>query len=202
MDRIAILGGSFNPPCNHHLRIGYAVSDFFDRVLVIPCGPRPWTEKQSVNKILPIHRGNMARLAFEKIPKVQVELFDLERSVFTRTHLLEEMYKSSGEIWHVVGADLVQGGQTGQSKIQAVWYLGQEMWYNLNFVVIERAGYPICKDDLPPHCKVFEISNGKKCSSSYVRELRAAGKPFENFVPNKIAEYIKIHNLYQEGGKE
>lgn len=201
MKKIALFGGSFNPPCIHHTRIGLEVSNFFDQVLVIPCGPRPRTEKQSVNLIDSIHREKMVRLAFEKMPKVQIELFDLTRPLFTRTHLLEEMYKSFGEVWHVVGADLIQGGQTGQSKIQSVWYLGQELWYNLNFVVIKRDGYPLCKDDLPPHSKIFEISNGRNCSSSHVRELVAAGKPFEQFVTPEIADYIKTHNLYREGGK-
>jgi len=195
--RVAIFGGSFNPPCKHHLTIANELTKFFDKVLVIPCGARPAKDKQSVNMTAAIHRGNMTQLVFKKIPKVEVALFDLLLPEFTPAYLLQERYKYFGEIWHVVGADLIQDGKEGQSKIHS-WKRGQEIWASLNFAVVKRDGYQISEDDLPPQSKVFEIADGENYSSSYVRGLVEAGKPFDEFVAPEIAEYIKSHNLYQK----
>lgn len=72
--KIALFGGSFNPPHLTHRKIVEILAYLFDGVKVIPCGPRP--EKLTTNDIAPIHRAVMADLTFSDIaPNVDVELF-------------------------------------------------------------------------------------------------------------------------------
>lgn len=99
--RIAIFGGSFDPPGLHHYEIAKALSEEFDKVIIVPCGPRP--DKVSTNDVEAIHRATMVDLTFRNLKNVEVELFDLENATFTRTHHLEEKFSQEGELWHVIG---------------------------------------------------------------------------------------------------
>ena len=75
--KIAVYGGSFNPPGLHHRHIVQELCRHFDSVLVVPCGPRP--EKPSNDSIPPVYRAAMADVIFSGLPQVEVDLFDLER---------------------------------------------------------------------------------------------------------------------------
>ena len=109
----------------------------FDRVIVVPCGPRP--DKPS--DVDPVYRAAMADLAFRGIDGVEVDLFDLEQATFTRTHELNRLYADRGEVWHVVGSDLIAGGRSGGSSIHRNWQHGRELWGELNFAVVSRPGH-------------------------------------------------------------
>src|SRR5205085_2835459 len=106
----------------------------FELVLVIPCGPRP--DRPTTNAIEPVHRATMADIAFRGMPRVEVDLFDLERPIFTRNHELEERYRERGELWHVVPAEFVRGGARGDSLIHRQWMHGPELWDKLRFAVV------------------------------------------------------------------
>ena len=113
-ERIALFGGSFNPPGLHHCVIAEALSASFDRVIVVPCGPR--SDKSATNLLPPVYRAAMADMAFGDMAKVEVDLFDLEQERFTRSHELDVRYRERGEVWHVVGVDLIKGGASGTSS--------------------------------------------------------------------------------------
>ncbi|MEK7567085.1 MAG: NAD(+)/NADH kinase [Patescibacteria group bacterium] len=193
MKKIAIYGGSLNPPRPTHRTIAELMAREFDEVIIVPCGPRP--DKPTVNDIDPFHRAVMADMAFANLPKVRVELFDLENGTFTRTHKLDEIFKGRGEVWHVVGTDLVNGGNKGQSFIQREWENGAEVWQNLNFAIVRRHGAKVADHDLPPNRKIFRTSFTG--SSSEVRERVFAHKPIEGLVDRKIEDYIQRYGLYR-----
>src|SRR5512133_3924692 len=108
---IAVFGGSFNPPGMHHRRIAERLAREFDEVVVVPCGPRP--DKPITDDVPPTHRAAMVDLGFRGLERVRVELFDLETSTFTRTYQLEERFQASGDVYHVVGTDLLGGASEG-----------------------------------------------------------------------------------------
>src|SRR3982751_986338 len=114
---IAVYGGTFNPPGLHHRRIVQELRRHFDHVVVVPCGPRP----DKPCDVEPVFRAAMADLAFRGIDGVEVDLFDLEQATFTRTHELDRRYAHRGELWHVVGSDLITGGAWGDSFIHRSW---------------------------------------------------------------------------------
>ena len=82
----------------------------------------------------------MVDMTFRGLDKVRVELFDLERSTFTLTGELDEIFKREGEVWHIVETDLIEGGSAGESFIQRGWNRGAELWRELNFAVAVREG--------------------------------------------------------------
>jgi len=191
-NRIAIFGGSFDPPGVHHRAIAKALVKEFDKVVVVPCGPRP--DKKSANNIDPTHRASMCDMAFRGNLNIEVDLFDLEQATFTRTHNLEIRYESRGEIYHVVGSDLVIGGRDGKSQIQRQWKHGKKIWKDLNFAVVLRDGYDLNPDDLPPHSVV--ISPKYPGSSSEIRERVFKNLLIDGLVTPEIKAYIERYSLY------
>ena len=185
--KIALFGGSFNPPGIHHRKIVENLITDFDEVIIVPCGPRP--DKLTTNDIEPIHRAVMCDMTFRNLPKVRVELFDLENGTFTRTHELEHMFTSEGEIHHIIGTDLSSGGADKQSLIHRAWQHGEFLWNNSNFVVVWRDdGTPINEASYPPHSKL--VNFGINGQSSEIREKIFCREPFEDYVVEEVQKYI------------
>ncbi len=145
--RIAVFGGSFNPPGRHHRLIAESLAKDFDKVLIVPCGPRP--DKATTQDIDLVYRAALVDLAFRDLPKVEIDSSDLEYAIFTRTHELQQRYEPMGELWHVIGADLAVGGAKGESFIHRVWQDGPRLWQELNFIVVNRPGFDLAPEDYP-----------------------------------------------------
>lgn len=190
---VAVFGGSFNPPGTHHRAIAQELSRHFDLVVVVPSGPRP--DKPATDDVEPVHRAAMADLAFRDLPGVRVDLFDLEQSTFTRTHRLEHHYREEGEVWHMVGTDLIHAGESGQSFIQSTWERGPEIWRELRFAVFTRPGHPAREADLPPHHRVFPV--GVEGSSAAIRERAFRHDSIAGLVDPAVAGYIDRYGLYR-----
>lgn len=191
--RIALFGMSCNPPGLHHRIIIDKLLKFFDEVVIVPCGPRP--DKATTDDILPIHRAVMADLTFGNMRRVKVDLTDLEKSVFTRSHELYERYSKEGEVWLVVGTDLTKGGKNGRSPIQREWENGRELWRKARFAVAVRAGFKINEADLPPHCLIFEPPfHG---SSTEIRQKVFNHQSIRGLVVPAVEGYIERYGLYR-----
>jgi len=191
--RIALFGGSFNPPGLHHRRIAELLSTHFDEVRIVPCGPRP--DKLEVNSVAPVFRAALADISFGDLNKVVVDLFDLEHDTFTRNHDLEKRYAALGEIWHVVGADWLTGGKSGQSAIHTGWEQGPKLWANSRFLVLTRPGHDLDPADLPPRSEFLTLELDE--SSTDIRELLIHGESVSHLVTDKAARYIQRYGLYR-----
>ncbi len=194
MKNIAVFGGSFNPPGNHHYIIAEILSADFDEVIIVPCGLRP--DKPTTNDIHPTYRAAMIDMAFRnKFPNVHIDLFDLEGGNFTETHILEERYKHMGKIWHVVGSDLLEKSEHGDGKniIQSEWSYGEDIWNNLNFAVCWRNSNRGL--ELPPNHKEFDtFLDG---SSSEIRLNAFLRNKVSDLVNPNIHSYMEKYNLYR-----
>ena len=190
---LAVFGGSFSPPGLHHRAIVAELVRHFDRVVVVPCGPRP--DKPSTNEVDPVYRAALSDVAFNGIDRVEVDLFDLEMATFTRTHALHERYRERGEVWHVVGADLVAGGGQGRSFIHTQWEHGPELWRTLNFAVLHRPGHELGPGDLPPRHRLVDVRLDG--SSQAIRERLFRREPIDGLVGPDVADYIERHRLYR-----
>ena len=190
---IAIFGGSFNPPGVHHAEIARRLSEVFDEVRVIPCGPRP--DKPLTGSVPSVYRAALADIVFGGMPKVSVDLSDFEQETFTRNHELQSRFEAEGEIWHVVGTDLIEGGGRGESLIQQTWQRGAELWAQANFAVLRRPGYQIDAQDLPPHSREIDlVIDG---SSTLIRERLSSGKNVEDLLHPRAQAYIERYGLYR-----
>jgi NAD+ kinase len=194
--KIAILGGSFNPTGVHHLRIVEEVLKLhtFDRIIILPCGPRP--DKKSVGDIEAVYRAAMLNITFRAYQgQVEIDLQDLERTEFTRTIDIERRYKDRGEVWHIVGYDLIEGGRDGEAPIQKKWTDGKKLWKNSKFVVVKREDYSFNEKDLPVTTILVDCEI--EGSSTDIRNRRFNHNPIEGFVVSEVAEYIERYNLYR-----
>lgn len=191
--RIALFGGSFNPPGLHHRRIAEMLAARFDEVRVVPCGPRP--DKPGVNTVPGVFRAALCDLTFGGLERVVVDLFDLEQNVFTRNHELEKRYSAGGEVWHVVGADWIAGGAKGRSAIHTGWERGQDLWQGSHFIVLTRPGHKIDDKDLPPRAEVISLE--LPSSSSEIRECLLHGRPAVDQLTPRAARYIERYGLYR-----
>jgi NAD+ kinase len=191
--RIALFGGSFNPPGLHHRLIAERLAEAFDQVRVIPCGPRP--DKASVTDTPPVYRAALADITFEDLANVTVDLFDLEQETFTRNHQLQTRYAPHGEVWHVVGADLVEHGARGESLIQRTWEKGRSLWDTARFAVLTRPGHPLDPADLPPHHQLIAIE--VPGSSTEIRERLGRGQSVHSLVTLRALSYLERYGLYR-----
>ena len=194
--KIALFGGSFDPVGQHHLKIVKMLlkMDFFDQIVVVPCGPRP--DKKSVNDINPVYRATMSDITFRGVSeKIKIDLYDLEKDHFSTTFELEQRYAKQGEVWHVVGFDLVEGGQRNASPIQKEWAHGRLLWEKSRFIVILRDGTSFSRNDLPPQCQT--LGPEFVGASSVIRNLVFNHQSVENLVTHEVAKYIERYSLYR-----
>lgn len=195
--RIAIYGGSFNPPCLHHRQIVIALLEWFNHVYIVPCGPRE--DKDSLAETSLDARKEMTRLNFEDLKNATIDLFDLENGIFTPSYDVNERYKNQyqdNEIWHVVGSDLVSGGGKNASEIQQSWKKGEEVWRTLKFVVLVRPGFNFEKKDLPPSSEIIEGEDFLG-SSTLIRDRIRNGENVKPLLLPEVFEYINTAKLYK-----
>lgn len=198
--RVAIYGGSFNPPAAHHRQIAEQLIKWFRGVVVTPCGTR--TDKDALQETPFACRKTMAQLNFGDLPGVAIDTDDLDTGVFTPQYALDEKYKSrytGSEIWHVVGWDLINGGRDSNSEIQRLWKKGAEIWSALNFTVIVRPGFVPVQEDLPPRSELFEIEH-LVGSSTAIRAAIAEGGDAGALLMPEVREYIQRNGLYKSKG--
>ena len=198
MPKIFLYGGSFNPPGLHHEAIVQKLASKLgpdDRLIVLPCGPRP--DKETTNDLSLASRAALCDLAFGRIPRVEIDLTDLEQSVFTRSFDIDQRYRAlypNHEICHVIGADIVAGGAHGLSEIHRTWFCGQEVWNTLHFLVHMRHGIECVPEDLPPHHTIIEPT--LRGSSSEIRERIFRHQSIDDLVSPAIGQYIARHQLF------
>ena len=192
---IGIFGGSFNPPTIDHKMIVEKMAKEFNHLVIIPCGTRP--DKLSTNIIDLHHRIELVRLGFSDLPSnVHLVLDDISKRQFTPMWQLEEKFANRGDVWHIIGLDLIQNGHSGQSEIQRSWQKGKEIWKRLNFVVVTRSAYSLKSNDLPPHSRLFDWQYAQ--SSTEVREKLNCGESINHLVTPAVANYVVTHDLYQQ----
>lgn len=191
--RMALFGGSFNPPGLHHLRIAEVLAREFDEVRIVPCGPRP--DKPEVNTVPSVFRAALCDLTFGCLKGAVVDLFDLEQDTFTRNYALEERYKAETEVWHVVGADWIEGGAQKRSAIHTGWEKGPELWECSRFAILTRAGHAIEPGDLPPNHVLIPLEIPG--SSTLIRDSLLHRRAVDHLLTKKAHRYINRYGLYR-----
>ncbi len=196
--RVALYGGSFNPPGEHHRQTVRALAQHVDRVVVVPCGPRP--DKPVTHDVPAIHRATMVDMTFRREPKASVELLDLETGRFTPHCELVRRFAADGAGGHdvslVVEAAWLRGGAAGQSQIQTAWKEGGPLWRDRHFLVVRRAGEDLASTDLPPRCRVIDLPWE---GPPNIRDKVFHHQPIDGLVTPEVAAYIERHRLYRGG---
>lgn len=197
--KIAIYGGSFNPPGRHHIRIVRELTKIFDLVIMVPCGGKR-EDKDSITLVDSEYRKKLVQFTFENLTDVIVDYDDLDKNIFTPTYHLQEKYENlypDVKIWHIVGTDIIKGGGAQDSEIHRIWKYGGIIWQSLNWVIIYRSGYDITENDMPPSSMLVKIQK-LVGSGTMIREHIAEGRSISRLVISKTGEYIRKYDLYKK----
>lgn len=191
--RLCLFSASFNPPGKHHTQIAVELARVFEQVRIIPTGYRP--DKSSNNAVAPTLRAALVDLAFERLPGVVVDHFDLEQAWFTRTSELDSLFEPAGEVWHAVSAELCRGGSAGESFIQRKWQHGRELWNKIRWAVYAPADCNVSNSDLPPRHMLVTVP--ELGSSREIRRKLFDGEPCRELLDPAVWEYIHRYGIYQ-----
>ena len=196
--KIGIMGGTFNPIHNAHLMLGeYAYRTFgLDEVWFMPNGNPPHKDNPNLLDNT-VFRKEMVELAIEDIPYFKLCDYEINRKGKSYSYETMEYFKSiypEYEFYFIVGADSL---------------FSIEKWKNperLLKVVTLLATY---RDDIDTSEEMdtqIQYLNQKygsdirllktpimSISSSEIRENTEA---LESFLPEKVAAYIRKHQLY------
>jgi nicotinate-nucleotide adenylyltransferase len=185
--RVALFGGSFDPPhVAHQMAWLYVrVAGGLDRVLVVP------TFRHAFDKRLSPFEDRLRMVELAAAPIRGVEVSDLERrlggesrTLVTVRALLDE--HPGADVRIVIGADLVEE--------TARWYGAEELRRIARFMVIGRAGYAETGGGLATEPPRIELPN---VSSTEIRRRIAAGESAAHLLPADVADHILSRGLYR-----
>ncbi len=192
--KVAIFGGTFNPPHKTHVEIAnQAVRQLnLDKLLVVPCG-QPTHKLCFVDKA---KRMDMAKLAFAHLP-VEIEPYEIDSDKPNYTLDTVKYIKSrypSAQLFLIIGGDSLRDYDS--------WHCPDELAKLVTFAVAERKGVDL--SNAKQHCvsqygmNIVSIQlDATDYSSTEIRLKYQYGMDV-NEVPQEVDEYIKRNGLFCE----
>lgn len=193
MNRLGILGGTFNPIHIAHLLVAEQVAEArrLDKVLFIPACTPP--HKDSPDIAPAEDRYRMTALATESNPRFEVSRIELDRPgrSFTKDTLQEllELYPGS-DLFYVIGSDAVAELSTWREP-ELVLELAQ-------FLVAMRPGHDLARleERFRESVEIVHVS-GLDVSSTEIRDRVRKGLSIRYLVPENVEKYIAQTGLYR-----
>ena len=189
MDRIAVLGGAFDPPHIGHLLLAqWALEELgVDRVVFMPYFSSAYKSPVASAE----DRVEMVRLAIAGLEGFELDTREVERGGITYTiDTVEDLLKTRPglEIYWLLGADALQGLPS--------WKDWEKLVKLVKFAVATRHGEGLA-DQLRDMVGVVYLSMPRiEISSSLIRERLRQGLSVRFLVPDEVEAYIKRHGLY------
>lgn len=198
--RIALFGGTFDPPHRGHLGAATLAAEAFhlDRVLFAPVGVQPLKEGRPTTPFA--HRLAMVRLACKEDKRFEPSLIDSPRpngapnyTVDTLSTLQQRF--PAATLFSIVGADSFLS--------LPHWKEPHRLLALAEWIVISRPGSPLSdlsSLNLTPeerrrvHC--IETMHDE-VSATELRRRLAAGEECTGLVTPAVSQYIRQHGLYR-----
>ncbi len=200
--RIGILGGTFNPIHNAHLKMAldFSAKLHFDKVLIIPTRIPP--HKQASDMASTEDRLEMCRLAAQSNPIFQVSDMEIKRpgpSYTSDTLEILTAQNPEARFYFLTGADMFLTIQD--------WRRPEKI-----FELADICAAPREKSDifiLQNHANRLKLQYGNlfqyeildiplmPVSSTEIRRRSRLGESIDVFVPKQVADYIHERRLYQ-----
>ncbi|MDO8639736.1 MAG: nicotinate (nicotinamide) nucleotide adenylyltransferase [bacterium] len=187
--KIAILGGSFDPPHLGHYLVVKQVLDFrpdIEKILLIPTFKHQW--KPSFTSV----SDRMAMLKPFLDEKAELSDIELKREGVSYTiDTAKELKKqTNASLCWIIGSDIL-------SEFHR-WKRTEELLKIVKFIVFPRDPYHLPKN-VP---NGFEVLRDKSLitmniSSTVIRERVKTGKSIKYLVPKGVEEYIIKNKLYR-----
>jgi nicotinate-nucleotide adenylyltransferase len=200
MQRIGIMGGTFNPPHKGHIAIAEAAQKFYllDKVIFVPSGHPPHKTHEFIAD--KEDRYKMVKLAIKghkhfSPSRVEIDRPGYSYAVDTFNDLKKE-YKGNALLYYIMGMDSI-------NEILS-WKKPLELFKICQFIVATRPGARIrtLKRLLkfPPlklHAgQIHVIEVKKNISATKIRESIKKGNIPARLLDNKVAGYIRKKKLY------
>ena len=214
MQKIGLLGGTFDPVHNGHLQLGDRVLENYnlDKILFIPASTPPH-KNEAVSAVG--HRLQMLKLAISGNRRFDFSEIEISREVVSYTFDTIQELKSgggTGVLYHfIIGYDAL-------SEIET-WYRWQDLLVVTNFIVAVRPGFSLKEIEQLLERNGFSPEDGGSdrwigeqtgneilflageiadISSTEIRSRIASRKPWADLVPPLVADYITSNRLYDK----
>ncbi|MDD4690825.1 MAG: nicotinate-nucleotide adenylyltransferase [Eubacterium aggregans] len=201
MEKIGLLGGSFNPIHTGHLLLAESARWEYqlDKVLFIPTGNNPF--KRSNQEISRQARMDMVALAIASNPYFEASDIEMNREGKSYTidtiNALEAIY-GDVEFYFITGADIM-------FEITR-WREAEALLRRVTFVTSCRPGYSHKKLDrriaqlkADYNTRILKLlSSEMDIASSNIRSRIKKGQSIKYLIPEAVEHYILDHRLYQE----
>jgi nicotinate-nucleotide adenylyltransferase len=176
--RVALYGGSFNPPhVSHQLAALYVLeTQPVDELWFVPCFKHPFDKalEPFEDRLEMCRRAAAALGPRARVSDVEGRLGGESRTLRTVTALLSE--DPGLELSLVLGGDLV--GELPS------WYGAEQLRRLVRLIVVARTGFPGDGPAMP------------EVSSSEVRDRLRRGEPVDSLLPRSVLDYIRERKLY------
>jgi nicotinate-nucleotide adenylyltransferase len=185
--RIALLGGSFNPPHNGHLSVARQVIAFgyADQVWFLPnYGQSPPKDVALIED-----RLAMTRLLAEELPGTRVSTIEIDNKLDGETIRILPFLPKGHEYSFIIGSDQLPGFTK--------WLDWQTLLKSLRFLVFPRREYP-----MEPIYKGMITMNDERLtvidiSSTEIRSRIRKGESITGMVPPKVEQYLREKDTFQ-----
>lgn len=194
--KIALFGGTFNPPHKGHVHVVRLLAKRFDEVWIVVASDPNKKEKPYVP---PEHRFKMAELAFlgrRGISNVKVLDVELKRSGVSYTLDTVRQLQADFplcEFWWVMGSDLLLDFPR--------WSHAENLSNLLPFLLVHRPGYALDAAMLKLFARADVLEGkGVDASSTQLRLWLSSGfeEKVKSLLPRAVFSYINLHHLYSD----
>lgn len=213
MQKIGILGGTFNPIHFGHLRIAEEIAEnlALDEVRLIPSAQPP---HKAAPQVSAEHRANMVKLAIQNNPKFLLDDCELKRdgASYTVDTLIELRKKLGAQVsfFLIMGSDAFAQLNT--------WHRWQEILEYCHILLVQRPQHENFIDNISAEMKSFFEAHHQKTSpdlaknpagsiftqtitplaisSTNIRQQLKNKKSIRYLLPQNVSDYIEVHQLY------
>ncbi len=209
MQKIAILGGTFNPVHLGHLQIALTAQAQLQlqRVIWLPtCQP---FHKQQATSASFEQRLEMVRLAIARHNRFELNSAAADSYAIDMLQRLQAVYPQSQWYW-LIGQDALQTLPRWKGR-QALaetccWLVAPRanltnlanLAQDAPEVTCQQVAETMLKQAMPICWQLLRMPT-MPISSSLIRQRRQQGQSIREFVPEPVEQYILAHQLYQTG---
>lgn len=197
MERIAILGGTFNPVHLEHVELcKHAIAELnLDKLIVMPTYISPHKTRVPAPAL---DRIEMLKKAFLGVEKVQINDYEILKEGKSYTYQTVEHFcqNKNVRLFFIMGGDMLTDFKS--------WRYPERIVKNCTLAVFEREKtFTDFEKERKYFKQVFDTDFiklnyvGKDYSSTKIRTYAKFGLPIDNMVGSSVAEYIKEQKLYQ-----